>query len=149
MSDSLEVLLSCSTEFEGLPAVREVEKWARAAYQSGNLAQVSIRIVDEQESQTLNLQYRHNNQPTNVLSFPMHADIGGQAEMLGDLAICAPVVQREADEQGKSCLAHWAHMVVHGMLHLQGYDHEDRQQAEVMENLEIGILSSLGFENPY
>ncbi|MBN1378980.1 MAG: rRNA maturation RNase YbeY [Gammaproteobacteria bacterium] len=149
MTVSLDVQIDCSSDWEEMPTAEEFVLWVKAAYQSNRAAQVSIKIVDEQESQALNFQYRHKNQPTNVLSFPMHVGLDEQVELLGDLAICAPVVKREAEEQGKSVTAHWAHMLVHGMLHLQGYDHAEAQQTEVMERLEIEILQKLGFANPY
>jgi len=122
---------------------------------------VSLRIVSANESQQLNNDYRGKNRPTNVLSFPMQLDTpipsdqeaGEEYRMpgpfLGDLAICAEVVAREARQQHKTAVAHWAHMLVHGMLHLQGYDHIQDDEAEQMEQLEIRILQQLGFANPY
>ena len=112
-------------------------------------AEIVIRVVDEEESAALNGQYRGKAGPTNVLSFPFQAPPGMKTEILGDLLICAPVVVREAEEQGKSLPAHWAHMVVHGVLHLQGYDHIDEQEAVIMETAEIAIMNGLGFPNPY
>jgi len=108
-----------------------------------------FRIVDAPESQALNRQYRGKDYPTNVLSFPAEYNEFLPYDYLGDLVICAPVVEREANEQGKQLLDHWAHMVVHGMLHLQGYDHESDEQAAEMEALEIEILAALGHTNPY
>jgi len=105
--------------------------------------ELTIRIVDAAESQALNLDFRGKDKPTNVLSFQ------GDTVVLGDLVICAPVVAREAQEQGKALLAHWAHMVVHGCLHLQGLDHEDELEAVRMEARETRILKNLGFPNPY
>lgn len=112
-------------------------------------AEVSIRIVDAAESRSLNHQYRGKDKATNVLSFP--ADLPPELEipLLGDLVICAPVVAAEALEQGKTCEAHWAHMAIHGVLHLIGYDHIDDDQAEAMEALETEILGRLGFKPPY
>jgi probable rRNA maturation factor len=105
------------------------------------------------ESQELNHQYRGKNKPTNVLSFPFeipeHLPEGVEIELLGDLIICAPVVEREAQEQNKALLAHWAHMTLHGCLHLLGYDHIEDKEAEEMESLEIEILQKMGFPNPY
>lgn len=111
--------------------------------------EVSVYIVDEAESQELNLRYRQQNKPTNVLSFP--ADIPAELNLplLGDLVICAPVVEREAAEQNKTLEAHWAHMVVHGTLHLVGYDHITDPEAEEMESLETKILTHMGFPPPY
>ena len=108
-----------------------------------------IRIVDEPESRALNRQYRGIDEPTNVLSFPFEAPPHVPSRHIGDLVICAPVVEREAAEQGKPLEAHWAHMVVHGVLHLLGYDHQTDADAETMEGLEIAILGRLGFPNPY
>ncbi|MDT8397485.1 MAG: rRNA maturation RNase YbeY [Pseudomonadales bacterium] len=112
-------------------------------------AELSIRVVDEEESAFLNSTYRHRQGPTNVLSFPGGGMLPDGLCLLGDLAICAPVVAREARAQHKNSEAHWAHMVIHGVLHLKGYDHEDSLDAQKMEELEIAILKSLGFANPY
>lgn len=133
-----------------LPSDRDLFRWAEAtlAGQAGEL-ELSVRIVDERESAELNGRYRGRRYPTNVLSFPFEAPPGVDVALLGDLVICAPVVAREAAEQGKPLAAHWAHMVVHGVLHLLGYDHEQPAEAEHMEGLEIRLLSRLGFENPY
>lgn len=114
---------------------------------------VGIRIVTEQESAQLNLAFRHKDKPTNVLSFrpELPASILEMLEEtpLGDLAICAAVVKREAEEQSKAEQAHWAHMTVHGLLHLLGHDHEDPQEADEMETLERSILATLGIGDPY
>ncbi|MED5467427.1 MAG: rRNA maturation RNase YbeY, partial [Pseudomonadota bacterium] len=125
------------------------EAWAEAAWQDENPTEVTIRIVDNDESRELNNQYRDKDKPTNVLSFPFEAPAGITVPLAGDLVICAPVVEQEAREQSKDAVAHWAHMVVHGMLHLQGYDHIEDNEAEVMEALEIRLLAQLGFANPY
>ena len=122
--------------------------WAEAAAPEGD-AGVALRIVDAGESASLNQTYRHKSGPTNVLSFPCEAPEGVPNEWLGDLVICGPVVEEEAREQHKSIEAHWAHMVVHGMLHLRGYDHLDEAEAEAMEAKEIAILDRLGYPNPY
>ena len=131
------------------PSASEFQRWVELALGDNQSAQVSIRIVDEDESQSLNRIYRGKDSPTNVLSFPMNIPEEFNVPMLGDLVICAPVVAREAREQHKSATEHWAHMVIHGMLHLQGYDHIDDEQAEEMESLEIKLLHQLGFANPY
>lgn len=112
-------------------------------------AELCIRIVDEPEMASLNEQYRHKNGATNVLAFPQHAVAEIACNLLGDIVICAPVVEREARQQGKNSTAHWAHMVVHGVLHLLGYDHEQRTEAQRMEQLETDILTSLKFPPPY
>jgi len=112
-------------------------------------AEVTIRIVDEAESQQLNFDYREKDKPTNVLSFPFQAPPGIELPLLGDLVICAQVVAREAEEQNKPLEAHWAHMVVHGSLHLLGFDHINDADAEEMEAEEVQILHDLGYANPY
>ena len=111
--------------------------------------EVSIRIVEPEESQQLNQHYRHKNKATNVLSFPAVFPEGVAIGFLGDLVICADIVEQEAKEQHKEPLAHWAHMVLHGTLHLLGYDHVDNKEAEIMESLEIQLLQSLGYPCPY
>ena len=131
------------------PSINDFQAWADLALRDDKAAQLSIRIVDESESQHLNNTYRGKDKPTNVLSFPMDIPEEFDVPMLGDLVICAPVVAREAREQHKSLQAHWAHMVIHGMLHLQGYDHISDDEAEQMEALEIKLLQQLGYDNPY
>jgi probable rRNA maturation factor len=108
-----------------------------------------IRVVDANESQKLNKTFRDKDYPTNVLSFPADIQLPEGPTILGDIAICLPVVKREADEQSKRFDQHFAHMVVHGCLHLMGYDHEDEDDADQMEAKEIGILENLGYPNPY
>lgn len=137
-----------------VPGAVDIETWVSATLDSaledgGSNVELSVYICDEDESQKLNHQYRQKNKPTNVLSFP--ADIPEEVgvPLLGDLVICAPVVEREAAEQGKTLAAHWAHMLVHGTLHLLGYDHIDDAEAEVMESLETVILARLDFAAPY
>jgi len=107
-----------------------------------------LRVVDETESAELNSGYRGKDYPTNVLSFPFEVPEGMELDLLGDLVICADVVKREAEEQGKTLQAHWAQMVIHGMLHLQGYDHQNDQEAEIMESLEVRLLGELGLSGP-
>jgi len=134
-----------------IPSVENIELWISTALHSDELnqAEVSVYIVDEPESQELNSQYRGKNKSTNVLSFP--ADIPDEVgvPLLGDLVICAPVVEREAQEQGKSLEAHWAHMLIHGTLHLLGYDHIIDDEADVMEALETRLITQLHFPAPY
>jgi probable rRNA maturation factor len=136
----------------GVPARRELERWARSALGAEARGELTLRIVDEDESADLNLRYRRKKGATNVLSFPAEtppAAAGGELLPFGDVVICAPVVKREAREQGKAPAAHWAHMVVHGALHLQGYDHEKEQDARIMEARERALLGELGFPDPY
>lgn len=134
-----------------VPLRRQFKHWAMAAMQQiepeGPGGALSIRLVDEAESRDLNSQYRSKPYATNILSFPVPPELGGK--LLGDLAICAQVVHREATEQHKTADEHWAHLVVHGVLHLKGYDHENDADAEAMEGLEVRILRTLGLKNPY
>ncbi len=130
------------------PSSRELVRWAEAALE-GKDAELSLRLVDEAEMAKLNLRYRQRSGPTNVLSFPFDAPAEVAPGFLGDVVICAPVVAREAKAQGKAESAHWAHMVVHGILHLRGYDHLTLEEAEEMEIKERQILSSLGYQDPY
>lgn len=133
------------------PADEQISRWVDRVLQAEHHAdsELTVRIVDEQESAELNEQYRHKQGPTNVLSFPFECPPGVELNLLGDLVICAPVVQREAQQQQKEELAHWAHMVVHGTLHLLGYDHLQQDEAEAMENREIRIMEDLGYSDPY
>jgi len=139
---------ACSSA-QQLPSETDVVGWARAAVSGNTVAELVIRVVDEAESAELNGSYRNKPVPTNVLSFPFEAPPGIDSTILGDVAICAAVVEREAREQGKTLSAHWAHMVVHGVLHLQGYDHIEAMDADRMESAEMQILQTLGFANPY
>lgn len=116
----------------------------RAALQKP--ASITLRIVDEAEGRTLNRGFRSRSYATNVLTFA-YGEEGGR--LAGDIVICAPVVEREAPEQGKTVLAHYAHLTVHGVLHLQGFDHETEREAQEMEGLEVEILAKLGFNDPY
>ncbi len=142
--------LQIASEVEALPSESQIVAWLDATIDEANsAAEITLRIVDETESQQLNHDYRHKNWPTNVLSFPFQAPPGVKIAVLGDLVICAPVVEREAEEQQKSREAHWAHMVVHGTLHLLGYDHLSEDEAVVMESREKEILATLGFSDPY
>jgi probable rRNA maturation factor len=139
-----------SGELDELPRPEDFQRWAAAAC-AGRCAggEIGLRVVGLAEGAALNETYRHRRGPTNVLSFPIEDAPPLDVPPLGDLVICAPVVWREAREQHKSPLAHWAHLTVHGSLHLLGYDHEEADQAEAMERCEREILSSLGFPDPY
>lgn len=135
-----------------IPSTAKFKRWAKEVLQDKMPnAEVTIRIVDKDEITTLNSTYRHKNKPTNVLSFPFELpdDIKLDTPILGDIAICAEVIVEEAAEQHKPVETHWAHMVVHGILHLLGYDHVKDEDAEVMEAEEITIMAKLGFNNPY
>ena len=143
--------LQIATEnLEGLPTEEQIVQWATAAVQpEGDEVEMTVRIVDEAESHELNLTYRGKDRPTNVLSFPFECPDQVELPLLGDLVICRQVVEREAAEQEKPLMSHWAHMVVHGSLHLLGYDHIEDDEAEEMESLEAQIMQGLGFDDPY
>lgn len=148
MTLTVEVQLVATDE--AIPTQQQLGDWARAAWQDdGRDIGVVVRVTDEAESRQLNRDFRHIDRPTNVLSFPFDPVPGVGFDHLGDLVVCAPVVAREASEQGKQPSAHWAHMIVHGMLHLLGHDHEGERQAEEMEALETRILTGLGYPAPY
>lgn len=131
------------SEANNLPNASQFRKWAKAALRVDT--EVTIRIVDETEGQALNSIYRGKDYATNVLTFP----ITEVPHLMGDIVLCAPIVAAEAKAQNKSLEAHYAHLTVHGILHLHGYDHEIEAQAELMEGLEITILAKLGYANPY
>lgn len=133
-----------------LPEQTDLEQWVAAAVaQHRDEAEVSVLIVDTEEGAELNEQWRGKQGPTNVLSFPSDLPAELNLPLLGDLIICAPVVEREAQEQSKALQAHWAHMMIHGTLHLLGYDHIIEAEAEEMEALETKILAELGYPDPY
>lgn len=145
----IDLQIACEQE-TGLPTAEEIEQWATAAVQpQSDEVEMTVRIVDEAESHELNLNYRGKDRPTNVLSFPFECPDEVELPLLGDLVICRQVVEREAQEQEKPLMAHWAHMVVHGSLHLLGYDHIEDDEAEEMESLETQIMTGLGFADPY
>lgn len=150
MSDIiLDLQIACENP-EGLPSKAEFQRWLTAVLPKFQaISEVTIRIVDEAESHHLNLTYRGKDKPTNVLSFPFEAPPEIELPLLGDLIICRQVVEQEAAEQQKTAEEHWAHMVVHGCLHLLGYDHIEDDEAEEMEGLETEILAELGYEDPY
>lgn len=132
------------------PSDKQFSTWLNAATQQGfENHELCLRIVDDTEMIELNHQYRYKNKVTNVLSFP--ADLPEEVDipLLGDIVICASVVEHEAKQQNKTPEAHWAHLCVHGMLHLQGYDHLEDNEAETMEALEVIILKQLGYDSPY
>jgi probable rRNA maturation factor len=139
----LDFSLQLASQEEGLPTAADFRRWIRAALRVDT--SVTIRIVDAEEGRLLNATYRGKDYATNVLTFPLTE----QPHLMGDIVICAPVVAKEAGEQGKPLLAHYAHMTVHGILHLHGYDHEVDAQAELMESMETAAMQKLGFSNPY
>ena len=139
----LKISTQFATTHAHLPSKLQLKKWAKAALRVET--EVTIRIVDEHEARALNSQYRGKDYATNVLTFP----ITESPILMGDIVICAPVVAAEAIAQNKSITEHFAHLTVHGMLHLSGFDHEAEPQAELMEALEVQILAKLGYANPY
>ncbi len=147
----MDLDLQIAVESSTAPDPATVRHWAEVAIDSISESRQSltIRITDPEEIRNLNRAYRGKDQETNVLSFPFDCIPGVESGYLGDIAICEAVVVQEAAAQNKPALAHWAHMVVHGVLHLGGYDHVDGNEAREMEDLEIAILSQLGFANPY
>ena len=148
---SYRIDIEINSTSKQIPSIENIELWISTALESDELndAEVSVYIVDEAESQDLNFQYRSKDKPTNVLSFPAEIPEEVGVPLLGDLVVCAPVVEREAKEQGKSLEAHWAHMLIHGSLHLLGYDHVEDDEAEVMEALETRLVTQLKFPAPY
>lgn len=168
--NNLAIDIQVASQSQSLPIDTDINLWASAAltahininnshkktnsdtgleHRFSEKQELSVRIVDTGESAQLNDQYRQKNGPTNVLSFPFEAPDNLPIPLLGDLVICAPVVEKEAAEQSKSVSDHWAHMIIHGTLHLLGYDHIAPQEATTMESLEVSIMASLGIEDPY
>lgn len=146
----LDLQIALDTAGLNLPGEEQIQEWVSSVLNGQMpIAEVTVRIVDEVEIEQLNQQYRHKQGPTNVLSFPFETDVPMEVPLLGDIVICAPVVAREAVEQHKDLMSHWAHMLIHGTLHLLGYDHQSDHDADAMEQLEIQVMQQLGFSNPY
>jgi probable rRNA maturation factor len=139
---SLSVQYACDAE--GMPTRPQFRRWVKAALSAS--ADMALRIVDEAEGRALNRDFRGKDYATNVLTFAYGEEAG---TLSGDIVICAPVVEREAHEQGKTVLEHYAHLTIHGVLHLQGYDHEHEREAREMEGIEVEIMRKLGFNDPY
>lgn len=149
-SGEVELEIQRAIDAPDLPEDDAFRQWVAAAL--GNrreAAALTIRLVDAEEGRELNHAYRQKDYATNVLSFPLTLPEAVEIPYIGDLAICAPVVAREAGEQGKPARAHWAHMTVHGVLHLLGFDHQNSAEAREMEGLERQIMAALGFADPY
>lgn len=149
MSNHIDLQLAC--EAAELPTLELFQQWTDIALTSvtDQVFELTIRIVNIAESQQLNKQYRKKDKPTNVLSFPFEVPDGIELNLLGDLVVCAQIVEQEAEEQNKMLFDHWAHMIIHGCLHLLGYDHINDLDADKMEALEIKILAELSINNPY
>ena len=149
MSNDIDLQIACAaTELPSLDLFKECTNIALSSV-TYKLFELTIRIVNIEESQQLNNQHRNKDKPTNVLSFPFEVPEGIEHNLLGDLVVCAHIVKEEAKEQNKNLLDHWAHMIIHGCLHLLGYDHINDADADEMEALEIKILAELSINNPY
>lgn len=157
MSDRVSVDVQIASSAAGVPAKRDIQNWVSTAIEmlcDKPFCEVSVRVVDEAESRALNRRYRGIDGATNVLAFPAGADATPDlppeaAGLLGDIVICGPVVEREATKQRKTAADHWAHLLVHGALHLLGHDHRGAEEAAAMEALEKRILASRGVADPY
>lgn len=154
MNATIEISNDSSAEW--IPPVAQCQQWTREAlsvFAADRTYSVSLRFVDPEASNELNLSFRNQDKATNVLSFPANypEELVSNLEYtpLGDIVICPQIVSSEAQEQGKALEAHWAHMLVHGVLHLGGFDHSDENEAKLMESHEINTLEKLGFPNPY
>ena len=145
---TIEVEVQRETSISSLPSDQQFEQWATAVLRSHGEAELVIRLVDQEESRRLNEQFANRNKPTNVLSFPAGLPPSIGLPLLGDIVICAPLVEREAEDQNKTILAHWAHLTIHGILHLLGHDHQSEDEAADMEALETGLVQSFGFPDP-
>jgi probable rRNA maturation factor len=146
--NALEIQRICLTAHQ--PTDEQLQRWVDLALaDTDHATEIVIRIVDVEEISQLNEQYRHKQGATNILSFPVEVPDGVDLNLLGDLVVCAAVLEHEATEQGKALAAHWAHIIIHGVLHLLGYDHIEDAEAELMENQEISLLKQLNIPNPY
>ncbi len=159
-SGSVSVELQVACQVDSIPTKAEVQTWLEQAFQAGSQGtsrqcEVAVRVVDEEESRKLNKQFRQQDKATNVLAFPAGSPDSftglpeDEIRPLGDLVICGPLVEEEAEQQGKTPASHWGHLLVHGMLHLLGYDHQTSSQAAEMEAMEKQLLADRGFEDPY
>ena len=141
--NKLALAVQYASAAQNLPTAAQFRKWARQALRTD--AEIALRVVDDDEGRMLNREYRGKDYATNVLTFPL----AEEPLLMGDIVLCAPVVAREAEAQQKPLLAHYAHLTVHGVLHLQGYDHETDAEAAQMENLETEIITQMGYADPY
>nr|WP_211244989.1 rRNA maturation RNase YbeY [Thalassotalea mangrovi] len=148
-TNTLDLQIACDDNQE-LPSLAQLQLWIDTALsQYSKDAELTVRIATDEESRQLNREYRGKDKPTNVLSFPFEVPEGVDINLLGDLVVCAEVVRQEALTQNKALMDHWAHMIIHGCLHLLGYDHIREDDAEEMEALEVKLLASLNIANPY
>ena len=146
---TIEVEIQRASSIPAVPSDPQFRQWAAAALMELDEAELLIRIVDLDESRELNFRFRNRNQATNVLSFPSELPEEIDLPLLGDVIICAPLVEAEAGQQNKEPMAHWAHLTIHGILHLLGYDHQTEDEAARMEALETSLLRSLDIQDPY
>lgn len=146
---TIELDVQNATVFSPLPGETQFKLWVESALRDKCDTELTIRLVDEEESRKLNARFRGKDEATNVLSFPAELPEVIEIALLGDIVICAPLVSEEARAQDKPLMAHWAHLTIHGILHLLGYDHQQAEEAELMESIEIGLLQSLEIPNPY
>lgn len=146
---STELDLQLAGQWAHVPEAADFQRWAEAALGERGGGELTVRIVGRAESRELNGRFRGKDYATNVLSFPAGLPEGVDLPLLGDIVICAPLVAEEAVRQGKSTQDHWAHLVIHGILHLLGYDHVIDTDAEAMESLEVRLLAGMGIANPY
>lgn len=150
MTGKLSLTVQYIIKDKSLPSRYDFRRWVKAALQPNCLAaEITLRLVDRDEALSLNTTYRHKAYPTNVLTFDFAQNLLPTLPVFGDIVLCVPVIAQEAQMQNKSILAHYAHLVVHGVLHLQGYDHIIETEADKMETLEIQVLQQQGFTNPY
>ncbi len=152
---SIKIALQQPFTADDNPHIDQLTRWVNAVLQtipdkiSNTQNEVTIRIVDNEESAELNEHYREKKGPTNVLSFPDDPIVGFESDSLGDIILCAPLIKKEAAEQGKTLESHWAHLIIHGVLHVLGYDHIEEEDATVMEGLEVKVMQQLDYPNPY
>jgi probable rRNA maturation factor len=145
-----KIVLQNPYRYKKIPNAFYLKRWINLVLnKQKKTIELTIRIVNEKESAELNQNYRCKTGPTNILSFPFDVPKNIKTNYLGDLIICAPVLAREAKQQHKELLQHWAHIIIHGVLHLLGYDHIEESEAIIMEKLEIKLLNNLGYKNPY
>lgn len=145
----LDIQIQTLTADDSVPEPEFLQEIAKQALNDVSDAEITIRLVDTEESRELNQKWRKIDKPTNVLSFPISNSDDVVPVLMGDLVICAPVIKNEAEEQNKPLQAHWAHMIIHGILHLLGYDHIDDDDAKIMESCETGIMQQCGYPDPY
>jgi probable rRNA maturation factor len=147
---NIDITLQNVSKTKSIPSKRLFQAWANKAYgKRKKKYEIVIRIVDAKEINELNKKFRKKNKPTNIISFNFYPPAGVKTNLLGDLVICAPIMRKEAKSQNKTFISHWAHITIHGVLHLLGLDHMNKKEAQKMEKLEIKLLGELGFANPY